>query len=127
MAKSQEEILETVVTELIEKGLSEMRDIYKSNRPDLFQEVGELSGEVSRILSLVSEENRTTIQRYLDQKDCLTSKEFEHLYLQGAKEVPQIRIQDNWLEKLGFTTEKKIMIEESYGKLVLKLVTFIEE
>ena len=44
----------------------------------------------------------------------------------GNKEVPQIRMQGNWLEKLGFITGKKIMIEESYGKLLIRLVT-IEE
>lgn len=43
------------------------------------------------------------------------------------KEVPQIRIQGIWLEKLGFKTGEKVMIEESYGKLVLKLIDIIEE
>ena len=43
------------------------------------------------------------------------------------KEVPQIRIQGIWLEKLGFKTGKKVMIEESYGKLILKLIDIIEE
>jgi hypothetical protein len=45
----------------------------------------------------------------------------------NKNEVPFIRIQGIWLEKLGFTTGKKMIIEESYGKLVLKLVTIIEE
>lgn len=40
-----------------------------------------------------------------------------------TREVPQIRIQGVWLEKLGFTAGKKILIEENCGKLVLKLVT----
>jgi formylmethanofuran dehydrogenase subunit D len=44
----------------------------------------------------------------------------------NGKEVPQIRIQGIWLDKLGFKTGKKIIIKESYGKLVLKLVTIIE-
>lgn len=43
------------------------------------------------------------------------------------KQVPQIRIQGIWLEKLGFKPGKKVIIEESYGKLVLRLVTIIEE
>ena len=45
----------------------------------------------------------------------------------NTKEVPQIRIQGIWLEKLGFTAGRKMIVEESYGKLVLKLVSFIEE
>jgi len=45
----------------------------------------------------------------------------------NKKEVPFIRIQGIWLEKLGFTAGKKMIIEESHGKLVLKLVTIIEE
>lgn len=45
----------------------------------------------------------------------------------SSKEVPQIRIQGVWLEKLGFRPGKKIIVEESYGKLVLKLVSFTEE
>jgi HSP20-like domain of unknown function (DUF1813). len=45
----------------------------------------------------------------------------------NKKEIPFIRIKGAWLEKLGFTTGKKMIIEESRGKLVLKLVTIIEE
>ncbi len=45
----------------------------------------------------------------------------------NKKEVPFIRIQGIWLEKLGFTAGKKMIIEESHGKLVLKLVTIIDE
>ena len=45
----------------------------------------------------------------------------------NKREVPFIRIKGIWLEKLGFTTGKKMIIEESRGKLVLKLVTIIEE
>lgn len=47
--------------------------------------------------------------------------------ISNEKEVPFIRIKGAWLEKIGFTTGKKMIIEESYGKLVLKLVTIIEE
>jgi len=45
----------------------------------------------------------------------------------NKKEVPQIRIQGDWLEKLGFTTGKKMIVAESYGKLVLRRVNFTEE
>lgn len=45
----------------------------------------------------------------------------------NKNEVPFIRIQGIWLEKLGFTAGRKMIIEESCGKLVLKLVTIIEE
>ncbi len=45
----------------------------------------------------------------------------------NTKEVPQIRIQGIWLDKLGFKSGKKVIIEESYGKLTLKLVTIIDE
>lgn len=45
----------------------------------------------------------------------------------NKKEVPFIRIKGAWLEKLGFTAGKKMIIEESHGKLILKIVTIIEE
>ncbi|HEX3030542.1 MAG TPA: SymE family type I addiction module toxin [Clostridia bacterium] len=45
----------------------------------------------------------------------------------NTKEVPQIRIQGIWLDKLGFKSGKKVIIEESYGKLTLKLITIIDE
>lgn len=45
----------------------------------------------------------------------------------GKKEVPQIRIQGVWLEKLGFTPGEKIIVAESYGKLVLRRISFTEE
>lgn len=86
MAMSQEEILEFVITELMEKSLAELRDVERNNQPDLYREVKELSGEVFKILAQMSEENRETIERYLDQKDRLANKELRHLYLQGAKE-----------------------------------------
>ncbi len=45
----------------------------------------------------------------------------------NSKDVPQIRLQGIWLEKLGFIAGKKVIIEESYGKLVLKLVNIVED
>jgi toxic protein SymE len=41
-------------------------------------------------------------------------------------EIPQIRIQGKWLEKLGFREGKKILIQEKHGELLIKLVQ-IEE
>lgn len=43
------------------------------------------------------------------------------------KEAPMIRITGKWLEKLGFSSGKKIMIEERYGQLVLKTVKIENE
>lgn len=86
MALSQEEILEIVITELMEKSLAELRDAERNNQPDLYQEVKELSDEAAKILARLSKEDRETIEQYLDQKDRLTNKELRHLYLHGAKE-----------------------------------------
>ncbi len=86
MAMSQEEILEIVITELMERSLIELRDVEKNNQPDLYQEVRELSGKVEKILAQMSREDRETIEQYFDQKDRLTNKEIKHLYLQGAKD-----------------------------------------
>lgn len=44
----------------------------------------------------------------------------------GSTEIPQIRIQGKWLEKLGFHEGKKILIQEKHGELLIKLVQ-IEE
>ena len=41
-------------------------------------------------------------------------------------QIPQIRIQGKWLEKLGFREGKKILVQEKYGELTIKLV-HIEE
>lgn len=41
-------------------------------------------------------------------------------------EMPQIRIQGKWLEKLGFTPGKKFIIQEKSGELTLKSIS-IEE
>ena len=43
------------------------------------------------------------------------------------KETPMIRITGKWLEKLGFLSGKKVMIEERYGQLVLKTVKIENE
>ena len=44
----------------------------------------------------------------------------------SSTEIPQIRIQGKWLEKLGFHVGKKFIIEEKYGQLVIRLVHFEE-
>ena len=44
----------------------------------------------------------------------------------GSAEIPQIRIQGKWLEKLGFNDGKKFIVEEKYGQLVIRLVHFEE-
>lgn len=44
----------------------------------------------------------------------------------GSTEIPQIRIQGKWLEKLGFNNGKKFIVEEKYGQLVIRLVRFEE-
>ncbi|MHB8064123.1 MAG: SymE family type I addiction module toxin [Ruminiclostridium sp.] len=43
-----------------------------------------------------------------------------------SKEAPMIRITGKWLERLGFGIGKKIMVEEKYGQLVIKVIT-VEE
>lgn len=43
------------------------------------------------------------------------------------KEAPMIRIHGKWLEKLGLSSGKKIMIEERYGQLILKTIKIEEE
>lgn len=37
----------------------------------------------------------------------------------NRKEMPLIRIQGRWLEKLGFTIGKKIIVKEKYDKLII--------
>ena len=38
------------------------------------------------------------------------------------QEAPMIRIKGKWLEKLGFSSGKKIMVEARYGQLILKTI-----
>lgn len=40
----------------------------------------------------------------------------------SRKEAPFIRLQGRWLEKLGFEIGKRVTVEESPGRLVLKVV-----
>lgn len=86
MAMSQDEILDIVISELVEKNLNELSSTEKSHQPDLYEEVRKLSGEVTKIIAQLSEESRKTVERYMDQKDRLTGMESEYLYLQGAKD-----------------------------------------
>lgn len=44
-----------------------------------------------------------------------------YLAVYNRKETPFIRLQGRWLEKLGFEIGKKVIVEESQGKLVLKV------
>ena len=41
-------------------------------------------------------------------------------------EVPQVRIQGKWLERLGFKPNVKIIVEEKYGQLLLRIVQICE-
>ncbi|EPR08080.1 SymE family type I addiction module toxin [Ruminiclostridium papyrosolvens] len=42
-------------------------------------------------------------------------------------EIPQIRIQGKWLEKLGFIQGKKFIVEEKQGQLTLKVISLESE
>lgn len=44
----------------------------------------------------------------------------------GSTELPQIRIQGKWLEKLGFRKGKKFIVQEKHGELLIKLVQIDE-
>jgi toxic protein SymE len=45
----------------------------------------------------------------------------------GSTEIPQIRIQGKWLEKLGFIQGKKFIVEEKQGQLTLRVVSLESE
>ncbi len=47
--------------------------------------------------------------------------------LSNNSEIPQIRIQGKWLEKLGFRQGKKFIVEESQGQLIIRLVSLENE
>lgn len=82
MAVVQDEILDAFITELRERALSEFRRIEKENQ-DRYERVRELSMKLRDILSKFSEENRQTIESYMEEKDSLTSDELDYVYLQG--------------------------------------------
>jgi len=82
MAVVQDEILDAFITELRERALSEFRRGEKENQ-DRYERVRELSIKLRNILSHFSEENRQTIESYMEEKDSLTSDEFDYVYLQG--------------------------------------------
>jgi ABC-type transporter lipoprotein component MlaA len=82
MAVVQDEILDAFITELRERALSEFRHGEKENQ-DRYERVRELSIKLRNILSHFSEENRQTIESYMEEKDSLTSDEFDYVYLQG--------------------------------------------
>lgn len=42
-------------------------------------------------------------------------------------EVPSIRLQGKWLEKLGFKHGNKVFVEEAKGEIILRLIDFEEE
>lgn len=37
-------------------------------------------------------------------------------------EVPQIRLQGKWLEKQGFKPNTKVVVEEKFGQLLIRVV-----
>lgn len=82
MAVVQDEILDAFITELRERALSEFRRIEKENQ-DRYERVRELSMKLRDILSHFSEEDRETIESYMEEKDSLTSDELDYVYLQG--------------------------------------------
>ena len=40
----------------------------------------------------------------------------------GCREVPFIRLRGKWLQALGFGIGKKFTVEESEGRLILKVI-----
>jgi ABC-type xylose transport system substrate-binding protein len=72
MAVVQDEILDAFITELRERALSEFRHGEKENQ-DRYERVRELSIKLRNILSHFSEENRQTIESYMEEKDSLAA------------------------------------------------------
>lgn len=43
------------------------------------------------------------------------------------KPVPQIRLQGKWLDKLGFKAGRKVIVEEKFGQVLIRLVNIEED
>lgn len=79
------EILEMVIAELTERGYKQQR----SENPevnDLVLRRIELSQQVQKFISSLSQEAQDTLEEYHTTMDILSGHQIKYLYLQGAKD-----------------------------------------
>jgi len=84
-AMQYDEILEMVITELIERGHKQQR---RENPEvnDLTLRRIELSQQVQECVSLLDQEAQDTLEEYHTTMDILSGHQIRYLYLQGAKD-----------------------------------------
>jgi hypothetical protein len=78
----KDEIMDAFITELRERVLSELRQQEKEVQ-EKYNAIRDLSMKIQGIFPLLSSENRTAIENYMDEKDSLTGNELNYLYLRG--------------------------------------------
>lgn len=83
----KEQIFEVAIRELTENALEIRRENLPETELELYSEIENLSKDVQDILNELSEEQRNTIESYIDQKEYAADKECLFLYTQGAKDV----------------------------------------
>ena len=83
----KEQIFEMAIRELTENALEVRRENMPETESKLYFEIDKLSKEIQSILAELSEEQRNTIDRYIDKKEYTADKVCLFLYIQGAKDV----------------------------------------
>lgn len=84
-AMQYDEILETVITELTERGYKQQRS-ENSEVNELVLRRIELSQRIQECVSPLSQEAQDTLEEYHTAMDILSGHQIRYLYLQGAKD-----------------------------------------
>jgi hypothetical protein len=86
---SYEEILETIVTALTERGIQEQRE----GNPEvetMLQEQKKLSVQARKCLETLDAGTRNTLVQYYEQAESIADEQIHYLYIQGARDCVRL-------------------------------------
>ncbi len=82
---SYDEILETVISELTERGIREQREANPAIKA-MLKEQAKLSAKAQKCLNSLDAETKKTLVRYYEQAEAIADEQIRYIYLQGAKD-----------------------------------------
>lgn len=82
--------VEIIIRGLAKEALQKRRDEADVTEREQWKEVERLREEVEIILQKLPADDETAIRSYLEQSKCLSERDGEYLYFQGAKDCMEL-------------------------------------
>lgn len=82
--------VEIIIRALAKEALQKRREEADGTEREQWEEVERLRKEVEIILGQLPADDETTLRSYLEKSSCLSERDGEYLYFQGAKDCMEL-------------------------------------